>query len=333
MKTIIVFGASGTLGTYFVDALHDAGYEVWAISRRNVKKDYYTKRGIHSATVDITCAGDFDQLPTEGIDAVVQIAGAMPSRMAGYKPELYLQVNTLGTLNVLEYCRRAKVPTHIFTQSHSDVAGHWNTGEIIPPDAPRILNLKGDHAVYIISKNAAVDLIEHYHLDYGLRTLVFRLPTIYNYRPIFDMYVDGESRPMGFMFFIQQAMESKPIEIWGDPSRAKDIVYVKDFNQMLIRGIESSVPKGIYNVASGVATSLEDQIRGVVEVFSPTDNPSEITYRPDKPSQNSYLYSIENAKAELGYKPKYDYKTMLEDMKLEMSGGRFDHLSDSDVTI
>ena len=102
---------------------------------------------------------------------------------------------------------------------------------------------------------------------------------------------------------------------------------------MLIRGIESSVPKGIYNVASGVATSLEDQIRGVVEVFSPTDNPSEITYRPDKPSQNSYLYSIENAKAELGYKPKYDYKTMLEDMKLEMSGGRFDHLSDSDVTI
>ena len=333
MKTIMVFGASGTLGTYFVDALHDAGYEVWAISRRNVKKDYYTKRGIHSASVDITNAEDFDQLPMEGVDAVVQIAGAMPSRMAGYKPELYLEVNTLGTLNVLEYCRRAKVKTHIFTQSHSDVAGHWNTGEIIPPDAPRILNLKGDHAVYIISKNAAVDLIEHYHLDYGLRTLVFRLPTIYNYRPIFDMYVDGESRPMGFMFFIQQAMESNPIEIWGDPSRAKDIVYVKDFNQMLIRGIESSVPKGIYNVASGVATSLEDQIRGVIEVFSPAGNPSEIIYRPDKPSQNSYLYSIENAKAELGYKPKYNYKVMLEDMKLEMSGGRFDHLADSDVTI
>jgi UDP-glucose 4-epimerase len=333
MKTIIVFGASGTLGTYFVDALHEAGYKVWAVSRRNIVEDYYTSRGIRSASVDITNPKDFDQLPSEGIDAVVQIAGAMPSRMAGYKPELYLQVNTLGTLNVLEYCRRAKVKTHIFTQSHSDVAGHWNTGEIIPPDAPRILNLKGDHAVYIISKNAAVDLIEHYHLDYGLRTLVFRLPTIYNYRPIFDMYVDGKSRPMGFMFFIQQAMESKPIEIWGDPSRAKDIVYVKDFNQMLIGGIESSVPKGIYNVASGVATSLEEQIRGVIEVFSPADKPSEILYRPEMPSQNSYLYDIGNARRDLGYNPQYQYLDLLRDMKQEMKGGRFAHLSGSDVTI
>ena len=333
MKTIMVFGASGTLGTYFVDDLHEEGYEVWAVSRRNVIENYYTKRGIHSASVDITNAADFDKLPLEGIDAVVQIAGAMPSRMVGYKPELYLQVNTLGTLNVLEYCRRAKVSTHIFTQSHSDVAGHWNTGKLIPPDAPRILNLKGDHAVYIISKNAAVDLIEHYHLDYGIRTLVFRLPTIYSYRPILDMYVDGESRPIGYRHLIQLAMKSEPIEIWGDPSRAKDIVYVQDFNQMLMLGIESTVPRGIYNVASGVGTSLEDQIKGVIKVFSPLDKPSEIIYRPDMPSQNSYLYSIENAQKELGYVPKFDYEMMLKGMKLEMSRGRFDHLADSDIMI
>ena len=333
MKTIMVFGASGTLGTYFVDALHEAGYKVWAVSRRNIVEDYYSKRGISSASVDITCAEDFNQLPTEGIDAVVQIAGAMPSRMVGYKPELYLQVNTLGTLNVLEYCRRAKVPTHIFTQSHSDVAGHWNTGKLIPPDAPRILNLKGDHAVYIISKNAAVDLIEHYHLDYGIQTLVFRLPTIYSYRPIFDMYVDGEARPIGYRHLIQLAMESKPIEIWGDPQRAKDIVSVKDFNQMLIGGIESNVSKGIYNVASGSATSLEDQIRGVAEVFSPAGHPSEIIYRPDMPSQNSYLYDIENARRDLNYKPQYNYIELLRDMQHEMEGDRFAHLSNSDVTI
>ena len=128
-------------------------------------------------------------------------------------------------------------------------------------------------------------------------------------------------------------MKSEPIEIWGDPSRAKDIVYVQDFNQMLMLGIESTVPRGIYNVASGVGTSLEDQIKGVIKVFSPLDKPSEIIYRPDMPSQNSYLYSIENAQKELGYVPKFDYEMMLKDMKLEMSRGRFDHLGDSDIMI
>ena len=333
MKKVIVFGATGTLGTYFVDELHSQGYEVWAVGRRNIVPDYYAKRGINCAQVDITNKADFDKLPQEGVDAVVQIAGTMPSRMVGYKPELYLEVNTLGTLNVLEYCRKTGIDSYHFTQSHSDVAGHWNTGELIPADAPRILNLKGDHAVYIISKNAAVDLIEHYHLDYGLRTFIFRLPTIYSYRPIFDMFVNGSAAPMGYRYLIKLAMESKPIEIWGDPTRAKDIVSVKDFNQLIIRAIESDQPKGIYNVASGMATTLEEQIKGVVEVFSPKDNPSNIVFRPEKPSQNSYLYDIQNARDELGYEPKYNYIDMLKDMKKEVSGCRFAHLECHDVTI
>jgi len=329
----MVFGATGTLGTYFVDHLVEKGYKVWAIGRRNVNRAYYEKRGINCANIDITRKTDFDQLPVSGIDSVVQISGAMPSRMAGYSPQKYIDVNITGTLNVLEYCRKAGVSSYLFTQSHSDVAGYWNTGEYIKPDAPRKLNLKGDHAVYIISKNAAVDLIEHYHLDYGLRTFIFRLPTIYNFRPIYDMYVNGKSVPMGFRYFIQKAINSEPIEIWGDPNKAKDIVYVKDFNQMLEKAIISELPKGFYNVASGIPTTLDDQIKGVIEVFSPQENPSKIIYKPEKSSQNSYLYDIENAKAELGYKPEYLYLEMLEDMKKEMQSNRFDHLKGFDVTI
>ncbi|QIA08521.1 NAD-dependent epimerase/dehydratase family protein [Draconibacterium halophilum] len=333
MKTVMVIGATGTLGTYFVDHLHEKGYNVWAVGRRNVNERYYSERGIKSVKVDITNKEDFKQLPDSGIDSVVLIAGAMPSRMIGYDPQKYIDVNVKGTLNVLEYCRNSNVQQLLFTQSHSDVAGYWNTGEYIKPDAPRKLVLKGDHAVYIITKNAAVDLIEHYHRDHGLRTFIFRLPTIYNYRPIFDMYVNGKSVPMGYRFFIQKAINSEPIEIWGDPNRAKDIVYVKDFNQMLNRAIDSDLDKGFYNVATGKPITLEDQIRGVVDVFSPEDKQSEIIYRPNKPSQNSYLYDITNAKKELGYQPEYSYREMLWNMKEEMKGSRFDHLKDLDVTI
>lgn len=333
MKKVIVLGATGSLGTYFVDYLVEQGIEVIACGRKTEVKDYYQSRNIEYVSIDMTKQDDFSKLPQEGVSAIVLISGAMPSRMEGYKPHTYLEVNAIGTLNVLEYARKTGVEKFLFTQSHSDVAGHWNTGEKIKPDATRILNLKGDHAVYIISKNTAVDLIEHYRQDYGLKTFIFRLPTIYLYRPILEMFVNGKNVPIGYRYFIDKAVKSEPIEIWGNPSVSKDIVYVQDFNQMLYKALLSKLDKGFYNVASGKSTTLENQIKGIIEVFSPKSNPSEIVYRPEKNNQNSYHYDIENAVRELGYKPAYSYIDMLKDMAKEMKGNRFEHLKNSNVTI
>jgi UDP-glucose 4-epimerase len=330
---IIVFGATGTLGTYLVDDLVSQGFDVCAVGRRNVKKGYYDSKGVESFDVDIANSNDFSVLPKDNIYAVIQISGAMPSRMLGYSPNKYLEVNTLGTLNVLEYTRKVSAQKYLFTQSHSDVAGHWNTGKKISPYAERKLNLKGDHAVYIVSKNAAVDLVEHYHLDYGIDTYVFRLPTIYSYRDIEDMFVNGKSSRIGYRYLINRALKSETIEIWGNPKVEKDIVYVKDFTQMLIKSLTSSAKKGVYNVATGTATTLETQVLEMINIFSPKENPSKVVYREDKPSQNSYLYDISNAVSDLGYCPEYNYARMLEDMKLEIDSGRFNHLADVNNTI
>lgn len=330
---IVVIGATGTLGTYFVDELVDKGYRVFATGRRNVKEDYYAAKGVRCALLDITEKEHLGTLPMKDIQAVVQIAGSMPSRMVGYDPQKYIDVNITGTLNVLEYCCKAHVKKFVFTQSHSDVAGYWNTGEFIPSDCPRSIVYTGDHAVYIISKNSAVDLIKHYHQEYGLQTIIFRLPTIYSHRPVFEMYVNGEKHAIAYRALIKKAMADETLEIWGDPKRAKDIVYVKDFNQMLIKALKSNTAEGIYNVGTGVPTTLEDQIKGIGKVFSPNGNPSKIVYRPEKPSQNSYLYDISKAVNDFGYEPEYSYIEMLQDMKREMSGHRFDHLADVDITI
>ncbi len=333
MKKVIVLGATGSLGTYFVDYLLEQGIEVIASGRKTEVETYYQSRQVKYIPVDITKKEDFDKLPQEGVSAVVLISGAMPSRMEGYKPQTYIDVNVTGTLNTLEFARKTGVEKFLFTQSHSDVAGHWNTGKRIKPDAPRSLNLKGDHAVYIISKNTAVDLIEHYRQDYGLKTFIFRLPTIYLYRPILEMFVNGKNVPIGYRYFIDKAMKSEPIEIWGDPSVSKDIVYVQDFNQMLTKALHSNLEHGFYNVARGESVTLEDQIRGIIKVFSPTGNPSEVIYKPEKANQNSYHYDIQNAREELGYEPQFDYISMLKDMAKEMKGDRFEHLKNSNVSI
>jgi len=332
-KTIVVFGATGTLGTYLVDALRDTGYEVFACARRNIDRDRYEAKGVRCASVDIVTRSGFDLLPQSSVCAVVQIAGAMPSRMVGYRPQTYIDVNVTGTLNVLEYVRSIGAGRLIYMQSHSDVAGHWNTPTPIAADPTRSINYKGDHAVYIITKNAAVDLTEHYHQEYGLRTVLLRLPTIYCYTPINEMYVNGEKKSIAYLYMIERAMRGEPLEVWGNPNVVKDMVYVKDYTQIVLSAVESDKAQGMYNVGTGVGTSLEQQVSGIVDVFSPTNNRSQIIYRPEKASQTGYVYDISKTRQDLGYIPRFLYSDMLKDMKREMENIRFAKLETSDLAI
>ena len=137
------------------------------------------------------------------------------------------------------------------------------------------------------------------------------------------MYVNGIKKTMAYLVFIKKAIAGETIEIWGDPNIPKDIVYVKDFVQIIEKAIDSEKAQGIYNVGTGMPTTLEEQIRGVVEVFSEPNHKSKIVYSPDKPSQTSYLYDVNKAKNELQYKVMYPYIEMLKDMKKEMNNPWF----------
>ena len=99
------------------------------------------------------------------------------------------------------------------------------------------------------------------------------------------------------------------------------MVYVKDFCQMLFKAIFVNRESGYYNVGTGVGTSLLDQIKGMVDVFSENGRKSKIVMRPDKPNAPQYIMDITPAVEELGYKPQYSYLEMLRDLKNEMKLG------------
>ena len=117
---------------------------------------------------------------------------------------------------------------------------------------------------------------------------------------------------------IEKAIAGEKIEIWGDKTRKKDMVYVKDFCQMLFKATSANIRFGHYNVGTGIGTSLEDQIKGIVEVFGDKDKKSVIVERPDLPNAPQYIMDITNAVNELDYHPQYDYISMLKDLKFEM---------------
>ena len=99
---------------------------------------------------------------------------------------------------------------------------------VLKPDLPLKFSYSGDHAVYVISKSTAIELIRHYHEEYGLKKFVFRFPTIYSYSPYDYYYPNGVKTLRPVYRMIEQAKKGEPIELWGDPAYSKDMVHVYD---------------------------------------------------------------------------------------------------------
>ena len=196
----------------------------------------------------------------------------------------------------------------------------------IPADIWRKFPLNNDHSVYVIAKNAAVDLIEHYFHKFGIKRFILRLPTIYLYHPDPYYHVNGEKRIMFYRMFIDKAIAGEPIEIWGNSSKVKEIVYVKDFTQIVECCVKSKLDGGFYNVGEEECVSLEEQVRGIVEVFCEDGKKSPIIYRPEMPDPSEFVFDISKTKNELGYKPKYNYRESLIDFKHEMEKNPFEKL-------
>lgn len=318
MSTIIIFGATGSVGVYTALYLRKKGYNVIAVGLRENDNGFFSEYGIPYYSVNIAIKGDFDILPQGGIDQVLHFAGAMPARMKGYNPNQYFDTIITGTLNVLEYIRKVKISKIIFTQSIADIIHLFGTTNPIIPDIERKFPLLGDHSVYSISKNAAVNLIEHYYYQYGIKRFILRLPTIYLYHPNPYYYVDGVPKWMGYRYLIDRAIHGKDIEIWGNPCSKKEIVYVKDFVQIVSKCVQSTLDGGIYNVGRGIGISMEEQVQGIVDIFCPKGKKSEIVYCPEKKDSPQFILDVSKTINELGFVSKYDYISYLKDFKIEM---------------
>lgn len=328
MKNILIFGATGNVGSYLTlyakDFFDKNEYNIIAVGRRET--NFFKQYGIDYYSVDIAKSEDFEKLPTDNIHAVMLLAATIPSYMSDYNPMKYMQSNAIGALNVLEYCRKTNVDRIIYTQTVFDISLSVKDGEKIDPYTPRNFSYKGDHAVYVISKNSALELIEHYHQEYGIKKFIFRFPTIYNYSPFHYYYPNGIKTKRPVYTMIENAMQSKPLEIWGNPKYSKDMVYVADCSQMLCKAVLANRTNGFYNVGTGIPVTIEEQVKTIVDVFSPKDKPSQIIYRPEKTVGGGFLMNVDNAIKELGYEPKYNCKRLFEAYKEEMKLNRFKEL-------
>jgi len=324
MKTILIFGATGAIGAYTTIELSKE-YNVIAVGRRKSDNDFFKDYGIEYHSIDITQKAEFDKLPKKGIDAIVHVAGVLPARMEGYNPRLYIDTDLHGTLNILEYMAKTKIEKIIYVSNSNNSL--YNLGKIpVPPDIQKTFPKNNDHSIFAICKNAAIDLIEHYHHKHGFNRFILRLYKMYLYHPNPYFYVDGKKRMMPYRLFIEQAMQGRDIELWGNPSIANETIYIYDCVSVIQRALESPLPGGVYNVGGITPISLEDRVRGIIEVFSPSNKKSNIIYYPEKPGIPEYAADISKTRHELGYAPQWTYVKAFNDIKEKMHNNYFSKL-------
>ncbi len=260
---ILVTGGCGFIGSHLVEELIRLGHEVVVLDRvkGNAKAEYIIG--------DINNIDDVKKA-VSGCDVVYHLAALIDLRSTG-KEEDY-KVNYLGAKTVFDAARRKKI---IFT-STSAVYG----------DAP--LPLTEESPVNPIS----------YYAENKLRAerLLQEISDNAFITRFFNVYGPGAK---SFLNAICERIKTgEVIDVYGDGSQTRDYVYITDIVSSLILGLKNS---GIYNVGTGIETSVMDIIRIAEKISGKKPN---IIYEPSNPREvKRSVTSIDKIK-KLGWEPK-----------------------------
>lgn len=331
---IIVIGATSFIGVHTVTELVKQGESVLVTGRENRFREYYESMGVMYENLDLDNSEDFARLPKQNVDGVILLAGLLPANAPvnldkDENAADYFRINTIGTINCLEYCRKNGIKRVISTCSYGDVRKAWSGNRRLTEEEPRNFYFTGDHSVYTISKNAANDVMEYYNQQHGMKNAVFRFPTVFGVTPHMSLYVNGELKKSGFQIFMEKALRAEDITVFGDANMIRDVAYVKDVAHAFYLAIKSENTYGLYNMTAGGGVTLQEQAEVIRDIFHPDDERrSKIIFRPDIPNNTtSYLFSMEKAKKDFGFEPHYKtFRQMMIDFKADWDSNLYREL-------
>ena len=231
---ILLTGVAGFIASRVAELLLEKGHEVLGIDNLcpayDVRlKDYRLGRlegspGYDFRRVDIADRDGLAALWEEWgpFDAVVNLAARAGVRQSVEDPWVYVDTNIVGTLNLLDLCRRDGVGKFVLA-STSSLYGADNPvpfSEDAPTDRPL--------SPYAASKKGAEALCFTYHHLYGIDVTVFRYFTVYG----------PAGRPdMSLFRFTQWIHEGLPLRLYGDGTQSRDFTYVDDIARGTVLGL------------------------------------------------------------------------------------------------
>lgn len=272
MEQILITGSNGFIGSKLKSRLIELNYDIIEVN---------------SSDGDISDFNSIKNINFENISHVFHLAAKTFVPDSWINPQEYYKVNSFGTLNVLELCKR-------YNKSLTFISSYiYGQPESLPVSEEHKLNPNNPYAH---SKFMSEQFCEFYAKQFNVDITVIRP---------FNVYGLGQNKKFLIPLIIDQAMNNNEIKI-KDLSPKRDYVFLEDLIEALILTINK---KGysIYNIGSGYSISVKQVIETVQKVFN--INKKVISDEIERKNEIlDVVADIKKAKEELNWYPKYSFE-------------------------
>jgi len=296
-NTILLTGGAGFIGSNLIERLLKDEYNIVCLDNFN---DYYNpeiKRGnikpyLREKRFDLIEADIRDKDTLKKIfnkykfRKVIHLAAQAGVRLSLKQPNLYVDVNVNGTLNLLELSKEYKIKNFVFGSS-SSVYGA--TKEIPFSEEGKLKPI----SPYGVSKITGELLCSTYNHLYNLPVTVLRFFTVYGPRQRPDMAIHK---------FTKLIDEGKEICLYGNGETSRDYTYISDIIEGIVSSLNTDFNYETFNLGNSKPTNLSHLISLIEKNLGKS---AKIRYLPEQPGDPSITFAdISKPKRILNYNPK-----------------------------
>jgi NAD dependent epimerase/dehydratase len=300
-KRTLVTGASGFIGSHLVERLVSLGSRVRALVRYNSRNDWGLLELLPDEIrdqIDVVVGDITDPYGTakfvQDNNIIFHLAALIAIPYSYIAPAQFVEVNCLGTLNLLEAARTQGVERFI----HTSTSETYGTAQYTPIDEAHPLQ---GQSPYAASKIGADKIAESYHLSFGLPVTTIRP---------FNTYGPRQSARAVIPTIMSQALTGEVIRL-GSLSPVRDLNYVSDTVEGFIKVAENHLAIGkVINVGSGRAMSIGELAQKIMGILG--SNKTIVTederVRPENSEVMELICDNRQAKELLGWQPQVSLK-------------------------
>jgi UDP-glucose 4-epimerase len=254
-RRALVTGGAGFIGSHVVDAYLAAGLDVVVVDNLATGSRTNLNPAATLYEVDIRDAAALDEVFAAVRPEIVSHQAAQASvRGSMDDPARDASINVMGSLHVLEACRKHGVRKLIYAATGGAAVGE-----------PQYLPVDEDHPVaplspYGASKHAVEHYVALYQQTFGLDTTILRYSNIYGPR----QDPRGEAGVIAIFAGLMMT-DGQPI-VNGDGEQQRDYVYVGDVARANVLALEKG-SGGMFNIGTGVATSVNQLFDHLAELI------------------------------------------------------------------
>lgn len=286
---ILVTGGSGFIGSHLVDELVSRGHNVSIIDNLSTGNVKNINKNARFYSTDITDKNSLEKIfKDEHPNYVFHLAANTNVPLSVKDPRFDFK-SLEGSINIISLSCDYKINRLIYSSS-GFIYGNTSKlpiseNEPFQPVSP-----------YAITKISSEYYIRYYHQTKGLPYLIFRFATVY-----------GPRQEKGAMAdYISKLSANKQAEIYGDGSKTRDYIYIKDvvdvFTKMFDLKIITEMP--IFNIGTAKETSLKELYFTIAKLLRKSPQP---IYKPQRAGElEKYCLSYKKINRLTSWKPKFN---------------------------